>query len=142
MNQALQSKLKAFEDLQLSYLKSDAMEASYRLSSAFEMLSTEIGTEAHFTSHLNHLVEKLNKRRLEQDDAISSLRHELKNSYQKIQNTEIECAKLKVAAEKYQMQSEDVQNELSKTQSFSNSLKNAKKSQEKTIVELNRTTCP
>lgn len=81
------------EELQLGYLKDASADIQSHLSSAFEILCTEIGTEAHFTSHLSQLIDKMNTRRIEQEEATNNIRQELRESLHKSQSIALELVK-------------------------------------------------
>ena len=65
------------------------------VNAVLESLSAELNTEVSFSSHLNQLVDKLNRRRAEQDQEISHMSDRIRELETKIIESEGERATLK-----------------------------------------------
>ncbi len=68
--------------------------ASLTVRSLLESLSGELNTEVCFTSHLNQLIDKLNKRRLEQDGELARCQERLYEAEAQLTRQEMEKAEL------------------------------------------------
>lgn len=70
------------------------------VNTLLENLSAGLGTEVSFSSHLNQMIEKLNKRRQEQDQEINKLNEAIREMEAKVAETEMEKAALRGRMEK------------------------------------------
>lgn len=70
------------------------------VNALLESLSAELNTEVCFSSHLNQLVDKLNKRRTEQDQQISQISTQLRECEGRTALLETEKADLRSKLEK------------------------------------------
>jgi chromosome segregation ATPase len=136
VNLALQTKLKSLEELRLNYLEGNTASLQSHISSSLEILCTEVATEVHFTSHLNQLIEKMNKRRLDQEENISIIRSELKEARENMKSTSLELLKCKSLLENETRFKLNLENEILMLKNALNGLNDAKNNSELTLKSL------
>lgn len=139
VNLVLQTKLKSLEELQLNYLEGTTVGLQSHISSSLEILCTEVATEVHFTSHLNQLIEKMNKRRLDQEENILIIRSELKEAHEKIKSTSLELLKCKHLLENETRCKSNLENEMLVLKNALNGVNDVKINTEATLKSLS---CP
>lgn len=97
VNTAIREKLTVLDRLKLEGLSGAAPNgevAQMTVKTILESLSAELNTEVCFTSHLNQLVDKLNKRRSEQDQQITQLSTNLRDTEARVLKLEGEKTEL------------------------------------------------
>lgn len=75
--------------------------ASLTIGTLLENLSAGLGTEVSFSSHLNQMIEKLNKRRQEQDHEINKLNETIREMEAKVAEAEMDKAALRGRMERF-----------------------------------------
>lgn len=133
-NSSLQSKLRSLEQVYQQIWSGDGSNAREQAMNLMEMLSVEISTEAHFTSHLVRLTEKLNKRVAEQDDAMVKLRTELKESIQELHGMTKRASTLKFEADKSLVEKKALQSNVEQLQSILATMKSCKEADDAKIA--------
>lgn len=100
VNQMMKEKVAMLERLKHDGVSGNGEMANMTVNALLESLSAELNTEVCFSTHLNQLVEKLNKRRIEQDKELSAFTERIRDSDLRISKLEGEKAELRSRLER------------------------------------------